>query len=69
MPWQGDPDDKNNLIDRFDVRTYLDVIPEHQHSDQDFQKEENASILNYERYRILIQNESSKSRSFGHCVF
>lgn len=26
MPWQGDP---NNMIDRFDVRANLDIIPEY----------------------------------------
>lgn len=26
MPWQGQPD---NLIDRFDVRAHLDIIPEY----------------------------------------
>ncbi|GBN42121.1 CLK4-associating serine/arginine rich protein, partial [Araneus ventricosus] len=26
MPWQGHPD---NLIDRFDVRAHLDIIPEY----------------------------------------
>jgi hypothetical protein len=25
MPWQGDTD---NMIDRFDVRAHLDIIPE-----------------------------------------
>ena len=26
MPWQGD---ENNMIDRFDVRANLDIIPEY----------------------------------------
>lgn len=64
VPWQGNED---NMIDRFDVRAHLDIIPEH-HSDPDGPpvKEDNASILNYERYRILIQNESSKSTLLFH---
>ncbi len=58
MPWQGS---KENMIDRFDVRTYLDVIPEiDKDSTGPINQEENASVLNYERYRILIQNEASK---------
>jgi arginine/serine-rich splicing factor 16 len=62
MPWQGNPE---NLIDRFDVRAHLDIIPEyHANEDKPHPEEENASLLNYERYRILIQNESSKSRDF-----
>lgn len=66
MPWQGEGD---NLIDRFDVRAHLDVIPEVKGEPGGGelltpQEELNASLLNYERYRILIQNEASKSKPF-----
>ena len=55
MPWQGHPD---ILIDRFDVRAHLDIITENSPSKND---EEVMSyeerMMNYERYRILVQNE------------
>ena len=56
MPWQNQ---KNNLIDRFDVRAHLDHIP----SPKKEEKEETDKITederqaNYERYRVLAQNE------------
>lgn len=67
MPWQGN---KDNMIDRFDVRAHLDMIPDHQSGPEVVGKEENLSMLNYERYRILIQNEATKSsflKSYGFC--
>ncbi|XP_040581820.1 CLK4-associating serine/arginine rich protein isoform X1 [Lepeophtheirus salmonis] len=58
MPWQGQ---KDNLIDRFDGRAHLDFIPEVVGSpskEEDNHKE--MRLTNYERYRILIQNDFLK---------
>jgi len=59
VPWQGQQD---NLIDRFDVRAHLDYIAplvkgstESGDCDSDLTVEERQ--LNYERYRILAQND------------
>ncbi|CAH1793228.1 unnamed protein product, partial [Owenia fusiformis] len=56
MPWQGDT---SNMIDRFDVRSSLDIIPEYKrtpsHQSEEEEKEEHR--CNYERYRTLVQNE------------
>ncbi|XP_055608635.1 CLK4-associating serine/arginine rich protein-like isoform X1 [Uranotaenia lowii] len=65
MPWQGQ---KDNLIDRFDVRAHLDYIPPAPcvpkpdqtttttgTEDDLVDVEERA--MNYERYRVLAQNE------------
>lgn len=54
MPWQGDI---NNMIDRFDVRAHLDIIPEVKAPyvpPEELNQEERQ--CNYERYRILAQN-------------
>ncbi|XP_071786940.1 CLK4-associating serine/arginine rich protein-like isoform X2 [Asterias amurensis] len=56
MPWQGD---KTHMIDRFDARAHLDVIPDQSviaailpaPHDPDEEK------CYYERYRTLVQNE------------
>uniref|UniRef100_A0A0P6IVH5 Putative swap mrna splicing regulator n=1 Tax=Aedes aegypti TaxID=7159 RepID=A0A0P6IVH5_AEDAE len=58
MPWQGQ---KDNLIDRFDVRAHLDYIPtlpakQDQPVEDDVLDLEERS-MNYERYRVLAQNE------------
>lgn len=53
MPWQGQTD---NLIDRFDVRAHLDFIPETREDEEDSPNTEERQA-NYERYRILVQNE------------
>ncbi|XP_058822983.1 CLK4-associating serine/arginine rich protein [Topomyia yanbarensis] len=58
MPWQGQ---KDNLIDRFDVRAHLDYIPTvtskpDQPVEDDVLDVEERS-MNYERYRVLAQNE------------
>ncbi|XP_030242585.1 CLK4-associating serine/arginine rich protein isoform X1 [Drosophila navojoa] len=59
VPWQGHQD---NLIDRFDVRAHLDYIApvpkssnEQGEDDSELTAEERQ--LNYERYRILAQND------------
>lgn len=55
MPWQGNTD---VMIDRFDVRAHLDMIPEVPPSNKihdDLSYEERQ--INYERYRILVQND------------
>ncbi|XP_076757839.1 CLK4-associating serine/arginine rich protein isoform X2 [Xylocopa sonorina] len=55
MPWQGNED---NLIDRFDVRAHLDWIPEAPDSiDVDIALTSEDRHINYERYRIIVQNE------------
>ena len=68
MPWQGN---KENMIDRFDVRAHLDYIPEisHRNSDDELDADElrENRIANYERYRILIQNDFLKSNFY--CSF
>ncbi len=67
MPWQGDPE---VLIDRFDGRAHLDFIgefrpgqipPGEKEPDPDAvaATRENREI-NYERYRILVQNDFLK---------
>ncbi|XP_077536498.1 uncharacterized protein LOC144148850 [Haemaphysalis longicornis] len=58
MPWQGNRD---IMIDRFDVRAHLDMIPEYKPAAEpppmtDEQKEEERQT-NYERYRTLVQND------------
>lgn len=52
MPWQGN---ENNLIDRFDVRAHLDLIPPVK-KDEDTEVSQEERHLNYERYRIIAQN-------------
>lgn len=52
MPWQGQRD---NLIDRFDVRAHLDFIPPVVKEDDEEVTYEERQI-NYERYRIIAQN-------------
>lgn len=55
MPWQGNED---NLIDRFDVRAHLDWIPESLDTiDVDVALTNEDRHINYERYRIIVQNE------------
>ena len=65
MPWQGQ---KDNMIDRFDGRAHLDIIPEYistsdnsniSSSEKSKEKREQRA-LNYERYRILVQNDFLK---------
>ncbi|XP_015905865.1 CLK4-associating serine/arginine rich protein [Parasteatoda tepidariorum] len=52
MPWQGHSD---NLIDRFDVRAHLDIIPEYKPKNDDEPGEDRQAC--YERYRTLVQND------------
>ncbi|XP_015587906.1 CLK4-associating serine/arginine rich protein [Cephus cinctus] len=55
MPWQGN---EENLIDRFDVRAHLDWIPEAPDTiDVDIALTSEDRHINYERYRIIVQNE------------
>lgn len=62
MPWLGQTD---NMIDRFDVRAHLDqisevpVLVETKLSKEEGLEERQA---NYERYRILVQNEFLSSK-------
>ncbi|XP_055547201.1 CLK4-associating serine/arginine rich protein [Wyeomyia smithii] len=72
MPWQGQ---KDNLIDRFDVRAHLDYIPtlpskpDQLAEDDVLDVEERA--MNYERYRVLAQNEflGISEEKFLHQLF
>lgn len=56
MKWQGQAE---NLIDRFDVRAHLDYIPPARQSKDDLEPELTSEErqTNYERFRILAQNE------------
>jgi len=55
MPWNGKTD---NLIDRFDGRALLDIITPLRPATQGLSEEEAdlESMLNYERYRNVIEN-------------
>lgn len=66
MPWQGNAD---TVIDRFDVRAHLDFIPEYKETTQEV--DEMESKINYERYRILVQNDYSgvKENKFLHQIY
>ncbi len=64
MPWQGD---SKVMIDRFDGRAHLDFISEYKNSDEKQQPDPDAVAnnrenrqINYERYRILVQNDFLK---------
>ncbi|KAJ1368698.1 hypothetical protein KIN20_029952 [Parelaphostrongylus tenuis] len=54
--WQGDP---SVLIDRFDVRAHLDMIPpvKKKTLEPDSEDEKLELICDFERYRVLIINE------------
>lgn len=58
MPWPGD---SKIMIDRFDARANLDFIPEYNSKTDkvELSEKENKELRqqNYERYKILIQNE------------
>lgn len=56
MPWRGDAD---SMIDRFDVRAHLDTLPPPSNTSPKLTAEEDweERQANYERYRILIQND------------
>ena len=65
MPWQGQ---KDNMIDRFDGRAHLDYIPEYTDSTnktsisapERAKEKRELRQQNYERYRILVQNDFLK---------
>lgn len=63
VAWQGD---KNVTIDRFDVRATLTSIPKEKSQPRDtsvLDIEESLymkKLINYERYRLLIQNDLNK---------
>ena len=58
MPWQGD---RTNLIDRFDVRAHLDMIPEPDHSSLLREEPGESAVVDqkchYERWRTLATND------------
>ncbi|XP_022242303.1 CLK4-associating serine/arginine rich protein-like isoform X2 [Limulus polyphemus] len=58
MPWQGQTD---TMIDRFDVRAHLDHITEYISPVESIRlsegEMEEERLINYERYRTLVQNE------------
>ena len=70
MPWQGD---SSVTIDRFDGRAHLDFIADYKPA-PDAADNDEATIAGltskerrevmYERYRILIQNDFLKSKSY-----
>ncbi|CAH1390241.1 unnamed protein product [Nezara viridula] len=53
MSWQGAQD---VMIDRFDVRAHLDYIQEYRGSSEE-KLSYDERLINYERYRILVQND------------
>ncbi|XP_073982212.1 uncharacterized protein isoform X3 [Rhodnius prolixus] len=53
MSWRGSQD---VIIDRFDVRAHLDFIQEYKSEEETKLTYEDRNI-NYERYRILVQND------------
>lgn len=53
MNWQGGQD---VVIDRFDVRAHLDDIAEYRGSPEE-KLSYDERLINYERYRILVQND------------
>ncbi|KAK3753321.1 hypothetical protein QZH41_015260, partial [Actinostola sp. cb2023] len=61
MPWQGHTD---NMIDRFDARAHLDIIPT---SSSDsvagplMETDPEQNRLNYERYRTLVMIDHSEA--------
>ncbi|KAG7170678.1 CLK4-associating serine/arginine rich protein-like [Homarus americanus] len=69
MPWRGDSD---SMIDRFDVRAHLDDLPPVSSSSLKLTAEEDweERQANYERYRILIQNDflAIKEEKFLHQI-
>jgi arginine/serine-rich splicing factor 16 len=68
MPWQGRPD---VLIDRFDVRAHLDYIPENPTQTESTTNEEllrEDRLANYERYRIIVQNDFLGSKLWS-CIY
>lgn len=68
MPWQGHPD---VLIDRFDVRAHLDYIPENPTQTESATNEELSRedrLANYERYRIIVQNDFLGSKLWS-CIY
>lgn len=56
MPWQGQLD---NMIDRFDGRAHLDLdkIPQVPKVKEAEDPSAEERLCNYERYRILAQND------------
>lgn len=54
QPWQGNAE---VLIDRYDVRSHIDYIPEPPKSSKSSDADHEEGKCNYERYRILVQNE------------
>lgn len=72
VQWQNQAD---TIIDRFDVRAHLDVIPEQV---KETKTDGNTttptaeeSQINYERYRILVQNDFAqvKEHKFLHQIY
>ncbi|XP_067942121.1 CLK4-associating serine/arginine rich protein-like [Watersipora subatra] len=59
MAWNGDDE---NLIDRFDVRAHLDQIPEFKPGSSlpDALEVEDDMRCNYDRYRIIVQNDCAR---------
>ncbi|XP_050432353.1 CLK4-associating serine/arginine rich protein-like [Adelges cooleyi] len=68
MPWQGNDE---IMIDRFDARAHLDFIREVINDDSEEELSNEERLLNYERYRILVQNEflAMPESKFLHQLF
>ena len=68
MPWQGQP---GIMIDRFDVRAHLDMIPSRPKKEDSDSSEGSGEEVwedrqaKYERYRILVQNEFIGGKSIN----
>ena len=60
--WRGDD---NTIIDRFDARSHLDYLVEYEDPSGEEPPEtldNEERMLNYERYRTLVQNEAVGSK-------
>ncbi|OQR70839.1 hypothetical protein BIW11_11370 [Tropilaelaps mercedesae] len=72
VQWQNQAD---TIIDRFDVRAHLDVIPEPKNDTKSdgstVTPTAEESQINYERYRILVQNDFAqvKEHKFLHQIY
>ncbi|GFW57917.1 hypothetical protein TNCV_1418641 [Trichonephila clavipes] len=62
MPWQGHAD---NLIDRFDVRAHLDIIPEYNPSKLSLPNNDVAAVAEWYRYRMSSSPVPLKTRCVG----
>ena len=69
--WRGD---ESTMIDRFDARAHLDYLVDYKDPEGEELgevKDNEERMLNYERYRTLVQNEAvgSKQKRFTFCFY